>query len=49
MASIADKHIINNIKYDRRVKLTPEDKLEIQKVYKEGLLHFPTFKPYLKI
>ena len=37
MASIADKHIINNIKYDRRVKLTPEDKLEIQKVYKEGL------------
>jgi len=37
MASIADKYIINNIKYDRRVKLTPEDKLEIHKVYKEGL------------
>lgn len=37
MAAIIDKYIINNEKYDRRVKLTKEDKKEIYEVYKEGL------------
>lgn len=37
MAAIVDKYIINNIEYDKRVKLSPSDKAEIQKVYKEGL------------
>ena len=37
MPAIVDKYIINNIEYDKRVKLTPSDKAEIQQVYKEGL------------
>ncbi len=37
MAAIVDKYIINNEKYDRRVKLTEEEKIEIYEVYKQGL------------
>jgi len=37
MAAIVDKYIINNEKYDRRVKLTKEEKIEIYEVYKQGL------------
>jgi len=37
MPAIVDKYIINNVKYDKRVKLTPSDKADIQEVYKEGL------------
>lgn len=37
MPAIVDKYIINNEKYDRRVKLTKEEKKEIYEVYKQGL------------
>ena len=37
MAAIVDKYIINNERYDRRVKLTEEEKKEIYEVYKQGL------------
>jgi transposase-like protein len=36
MPSKIDKIKINNPELDRRVKLTPEDKLEIQSLYKSG-------------
>lgn len=35
MSAIIDKYIINNVEYDRRVKLTVEDKQEIKTVYME--------------
>ena len=37
MSAIVDKYIINNEKYDRRVKITKEEKKEIYDVYKQGL------------
>ncbi|QOY52742.1 hypothetical protein [Candidatus Sulfurimonas baltica] len=37
MSAIIDRYIINNVEYDRRVKLTVEDKKEIKTVYKEGI------------
>lgn len=37
MPAIVDKYIIDNEKYDRRVKLTDEEREEIYNVYKDGL------------
>lgn len=38
MPSKTDKIAIDNPSLDRRVKLTPEDKLEIKKEYEQGLI-----------
>ena len=37
MPAILDKYIIKNDKYDKRVKLTDEEREEIYNVYRDGL------------